>query len=85
MAVGIHYIDKPLFLELLLEAYTKTFTSINIKSSFKAIGLIPLDPSQVLTRLRVRVRIPSPLLPLVQLSSKLPPKIPANVIELNYL
>jgi len=85
IAVGIHHIDKPLFLELLLEAHTKTFTSTNIKSSFKATGLIPLDPSQVLARLRVRVRTPSPPLPLVQPSSKLPPKTPANVIELDHL
>ena len=60
MAVSIYYIDKPLFLKLLLEAYTKTFTSTNIKSGFKAIGLVLLDLSQVLARLRVRVRILSP-------------------------
>ena len=85
MAVGIHHIDKPLFLELLLEAHTKTFTSTNIKSGFKATGLVPLDPSQVLARLRVRVRTPSPPLPPVQPSSTLPPKTPANVIELDHL
>ena len=36
MAVGIHHIDKPLFLELFFEAHTKTFTSKNNKSGFKA-------------------------------------------------
>ena len=85
MAVGIHYIDKLLFLELFFEAYTKTFTSKNIKSGFKATGLVPLDLSQVLARLRVRVRTPS-LLPLpIQLSSTLPLKTLSNIIELDHL
>ncbi|EAQ88446.1 hypothetical protein CHGG_05065 [Chaetomium globosum CBS 148.51] len=85
MAVGIYHIDKQLFLELLFEAHTKTFTSKNIKSGFKATGLVPLDPSQVLARLRVRIRTPSPLPTPVQPSSTLPLKTPSNVIELDHL
>ncbi len=85
MAISIYYIDKPLFLKLFFEAYTKTFTSKNIKSSFKAIGFILLDLSQVLTRLRIRVRTLSPLPTLIQLSSTLPLKTPSNVIELDRL
>ena len=51
MAVGIYYIDKPLFLELFFDAYPKTFTSKIIKSGFKATRLVSLDLSQVLARL----------------------------------
>jgi len=51
IGVGVHHIDKPLFLELFSEAHTKTFSSKNIKSGFTATGLVPLDPGQVLARL----------------------------------
>ena len=85
IAVSVHYIDKPLFLKLFFEAHTKTFSSKNIKSGFTATGLIPLDPSQVLARLRVRVRTPSPLPTLDPPSSTLPLKTPSNVIELDRL
>jgi hypothetical protein len=85
MAVGVHHIDKPLFLELFFEAHTKTFTSKNIKSGFTATGLVPLDPSQVLARLRVRVRTPSPLPTPNQPTATLPLKTPSNVIELDHI
>jgi len=85
MALGVHHIDKPLFLELFFEAHTKTFSSKNIKSGFAATGLVPLNPSQVLARLRVRVRTPSPLPALDPPSSTLPLKTPSNVIELDRL
>ena len=44
IGLGVHYIDKPLFLELIQDARKKAFTSKNIKSGFRATGLIPLDP-----------------------------------------
>jgi len=84
MALGVHHIDKPLFLELFQGARKKAFTSKNIKSGFKATGLIPLDPSQVLKRLQVKIRTPSPPAP-EQPNSVLPLKTPANIVELDHL
>ncbi len=87
MALGIHHIDKPMFLELLLAARKQTFSSKNITSGFRATGLLPLDPSQVLARLQVKVRTPSP----PPSTSEQPPsstlllKTPANVLELDRL
>ena len=85
IALGVHYIDKPLFLKLFFKAYTKTFSSKNIKSGFAATGLVPLNPSQVLAQLRVRVQTPSPLPALDPPSSTLPLKTLSNVIELDCL
>jgi hypothetical protein len=84
IAVGVHHIDKPNFLELLLGARKKTFTSKNIKSSFSATGIVPLDPSRVLDRLQIVIRTPSPPAPelLARPSSALPLKTPANIVEL---
>jgi hypothetical protein len=86
MAVGIYYIDKPLFLELLLEARKKTFSSKDIQSDFRATGLLPFDPSQVLERLQVRIRTPSPP-PIAEHppSSAQSLKTPSNILELERL
>ena len=85
IALGVHYIDKPLFLKLFFEAYTKTFSSKNITSSFAAAGLVLLNLDQVLSWLQVRVQTPSPIPALDQLPSTLPLKTLSNVIELDYL
>jgi hypothetical protein len=84
IALGVYHIDKPIFLELFLDARKKTFTSKNITSGFRATGLLPFDPSQVLRRLQVKIRTPSPPLALEQPPS-LPLKTPANILELDRL
>ena len=38
-------IDKPRFLELLLEARRKIFITKNVISGFRAIGILPFDPT----------------------------------------
>jgi hypothetical protein len=83
--LGIHYFDKPIFLELSLKTHTKTFISPNIRSGFTVIGLIPLNRSRVLSRLRVKIRIPSPIPALDQPSSTLPLKTPLNITKLDNL
>jgi len=85
-AIKVYHIDKPTFLELLLEARKKTFSLKNIKSGFKAIGIIPLDPSQVLNRLQVKIRTPSP--PPTTLNQPSPSSIlllktPSNILDLD--
>jgi hypothetical protein len=87
MVLGVHHIDKPIFLELFLDARKKTFSLKNITSGFAATGLIPFDPNRVLSRLQVKIRTPSPPpAPLEQpSSSNLPLKTPSNIIELEGL
>lgn len=85
MTLGVCHIDKPMFLELFLQAHTKTFNSKNIKSGFAAAGLVPLDPNRVLARLQVKVRTPSPVPVIGQPNSTLPLKTPLNIVELDRL
>ncbi|EAQ93895.1 hypothetical protein CHGG_02130 [Chaetomium globosum CBS 148.51] len=84
IALGVHHIDKPRFLELFLEARKKTFNTKNIASGFRAAGLLPFDPTQVLCRLQTRIRTPSPPPTPIQPPS-LPLKTPANIVELDSL
>lgn len=84
ITLGIYHIDKPRFLELFLQARKKTFTPKNIASGFRATGLFPFDPNQVLSRLQTKIRTPSPP-PAPQQPASLPLKTPANVFELDYL
>jgi hypothetical protein len=84
IALGVYHIDKPRFLELLLEARKKTFSEKNIGSGYRASGLLPFDPTQVLRRLQTKIRTPSPPLASEQLPS-LPLKTPANLLELESL
>ncbi|EAQ88445.1 hypothetical protein CHGG_05064 [Chaetomium globosum CBS 148.51] len=84
IALGVHHIDKPRFLELFLEARKKTFDTKNIASGFRAAGLLPFDPTQVLCRLQTRIRTPSPPPTPIQPPS-LPLKTPANIVELDSL
>jgi hypothetical protein len=44
-------IDKGLFLEFLHAARKQAFTPTTIRNSWKAFGLVPLDPEVVLNRL----------------------------------
>ena len=48
---GITGIDKHVFLELLRRARTKSFSPGNIRSSFRAAGLVPYNPAIVLEKL----------------------------------
>jgi len=82
--LGVYHIDKPRFLELLLEARRTTFSAKNITSGFRATGLLPFDPNQVLSRLQTKIRTPSPP-PATDQPSSLPLKTPVNIIELESL
>ena len=49
MRSGINHIDKTDFLMLYRPTRLRTFTADNIRSSFKATGLVPYNPEYVLT------------------------------------
>ncbi|KJZ70848.1 hypothetical protein HIM_09762 [Hirsutella minnesotensis 3608] len=83
--LGTFHIDKTDFLVLYHQAHRMTFTEKTIKNAFEAVGITPLDPQRVLSRLNVRT--PSPVLQattfgLQGLESRLLPKTPHNIIEL---
>jgi hypothetical protein len=56
---GVFHIDKEEFLDIYPRVRTLIFSEKNIKSGFRATGLVPYNPERVLTSLTI-VRIPSP-------------------------
>jgi hypothetical protein len=76
----INYIDKRAFLATFLAVYNKAISKNNILSSFRATGLVPLDPEVVLSKLEVKPRTPTPLAPGPTLWQ---PKTPSNAIEID--
>jgi hypothetical protein len=75
----ITHIDKKAFLAAFLAVYGNAFSSSNIKSSFRATGLVPMDLEMVLSKLEAKSRTPTPPLPTTTL---LEPKTPSNALEI---
>jgi hypothetical protein len=53
MWAGINYVDKDDFLELYLPACKAIYSSHTIQSGFRATGLVPFEPEEVLSRLHI--------------------------------
>jgi hypothetical protein len=53
-------VTKSDFLSFYIPTRKDTFTKNNIRNSFAACGIVPLDPARVIGRLRIQVRTPSP-------------------------
>jgi hypothetical protein len=85
MRAGINYIDKDDFLALYLQARIATYSQSTIQSRFRATGLVPFNPDEVLSRLHIQIQT---LLPprLVQARGQAPPhwipKTLYNIAEL---
>jgi hypothetical protein len=77
--IGLNTIDKFDFLEAYPQARMDAFKPDTIKNSFAAAGLIPLDPSRVLSQLNIRLSTPTP--PGSQ-STNSAPKTPHNPKQL---
>ena len=60
--------------------YNKAISKSNILSSFRATGLVPLNPEAVLSRLEVKPRTPTPPLPG---PTAWQPKTPTNAIKID--
>ncbi|KAL1960690.1 hypothetical protein VTO42DRAFT_6520 [Malbranchea cinnamomea] len=60
MMLGINHIDRDEFFSLYSSIRTAALTERNIKSGFRATGLVPYDPEQVLSRLNTQVHTPTP-------------------------
>jgi hypothetical protein len=80
--IGVHHIDKLDFLPALKQARIEAFKTSNIKSSFAAAGLVPLDPERVISKLNIRIRTPTPPPSRGSVtSSKYSPKTPKTARE----
>ena len=82
MRVGINHIDKDDFLTLYQEIRPAVFQSATIQSGFKATGIVPFDPDQVLSELHVQMQTPSPPRVLTQVLCPWDPETPHNIAEL---
>jgi hypothetical protein len=63
MRLNVNHIDKLDFLAAYPQARIDAFKSDTIKNSFKAAGLVSIDPEPVLNQLNIQLRTPTPLLP----------------------
>ena len=85
MRAGINHVDKDDFLEYYMQARTATYSTSTIQSGFRATGLVPFNPDEVLSRLHVQLQTPSPPRPVqarAQALSPWAPETPHNIAEL---
>lgn len=82
MRLGISHIDKLDFLIAYPQARSDAFKACTIQNSFRAAGIVPFDPEQVLSKLNIQVHTPSPPGSSGSQSSAFCPHTPANVDEL---
>jgi hypothetical protein len=61
--VGINQVDKLDFLEAYPTVRIEAFKPEIIKNNFAAAGLVSYEPDQVLSKLDIRLRTPTPLEP----------------------
>jgi len=83
MWAGINYIDKDDFLELYLPAREVTYSSRIVQSGFRATGLVPFEPEEVLSRLYIQLQTPSPVRPTLEATAPWVPETPHNLRELD--
>lgn len=76
----INHIDKKAFLDTYRKVHNSVFSYNNIKSGFRAAGLVPDNPGAVLSKLEVKPRTPTP--PLLG-STPWQPKTPSNAVEID--
>jgi hypothetical protein len=79
MRLGINHIDKLDFLEAYPIARIEAYKLETIKNSFAAAGLVPFCPDQVLSKLNIQLRTPTPP---SSRDSEWEPKTPSNRIQL---
>ena len=57
---GVTHITKADFLPAFNAAFHATFTESNIKAGFRGAGLVPLDPENVISKLDIKLKTPTP-------------------------
>jgi len=83
MRLGINHIDKDDFLELYLQARAAIYSSSTIQSGFKATGLAPFNPDEVLSRLYIQLQTPLPVRPTLEATASWISETPHNIAELD--
>jgi len=83
MQIGIIYIDKDDFLDLYLQARAATYSSSIIQSGFRATGLVPFNPDEVLSQLYIQLKILSSTRSIVETPSLWVPETLYNIAELD--
>jgi hypothetical protein len=75
----IIHISKEDFFPAFVTAFRTTITESNIRSGFRATGLVPYDLDYVISQLNIRLRTPTlaPTLPTIW-----EPKTPQNILKL---
>ena len=81
---GINYINKSDFLIAFLSARKESIVLDIVCNGFVAIGLVLYNPERVLSKLNIRLQIPTPLLSPMNIPDNLVPKTPYNITELEY-
>jgi hypothetical protein len=79
MRGGINHIDKLDFIKIYPEARNIAFTTDNVLSAFRATGLIPFNPEEVLGRFTMQLKTPTPP---GSRSTDSAPKTPYNIKQL---
>jgi hypothetical protein len=77
----LNHITKLEFLSAFKEAFKAAFTEQNIKSGFRATGLVPYEPQNVLSHLNLHLRTPTP--PIVE-RDNWTSKTPQTIRELDF-
>jgi hypothetical protein len=75
----ITHVSKEDFFPAFVTAFRTTITESNIRSGFRATGLVLYDPDYVISQLDVRLRTPTPAPTLPAIWE---PKTPQNTLEL---
>lgn len=81
MKARITHITKTDFLPAFFAAHQAAMTDKNIQGGFRGAGLVPLNPENVLSRLNVKLRTPSPVEERIELPNIWVPKTPNNPTE----
>jgi hypothetical protein len=82
MRLGINHIDKDEFLVIYVRARMEALKDTSIRNGFKATGLVPYNPDEVLTRLHAQLHTPTPPSTAHGSQSSWTPKTPRNIAQL---
>jgi hypothetical protein len=78
---SITHISKTEFLPAFYTAFKATFTESNIQGGFRGAGLAPFDPENVISKLDMQLRTPTPPEEATQPSTPWASKTPTTAIE----
>jgi hypothetical protein len=78
---SITYISKTEFFSAFYAAFKATFTESNIQGGFKGAGLAPFNPENVISKLDVQLRTPTPPKEVTEPSTPWVSKTPKTAIE----